>query len=62
MKAISTFEDLYRHVEEGEKVVWKNPSYEVKKSTGVFIICHIGGSVVGLYEPDYSPTDFYIIQ
>jgi hypothetical protein len=59
---METFQELYAAIDNPEKVVyWKQSNYiaERDKFGRVNITCTGNDHMVGLYEPDYPPTDFY---
>ena len=59
---MNTFEELYSAIDNPDVTVfWKQENYIAgrDKFGRANITCTGNGHIVGLYEPDYPPEDFY---
>lgn len=61
---MKTFEEIYQAVNNGSLVHWMSEIYVVVKDSaqlsGYGLLCTTNDYYVGLYEPDYKPSDFYL--
>ena len=62
MKTYSSFKEIYEAVDKGIDVYVLSDVYTVKRVgyNGRYLItCSVTRGCIGLYEPDYKPSDFY---
>jgi len=58
---VKDFKELYEAVDKGQSVYWQNSVYKVVSAhSNYYVLYTLNGHCVGLYEPDYDPSDFYL--